>query len=104
MSSLSDSMVMCFLQYDVLIDYGFIWDSSIPVPPLTTPVWPYTLDYKWAFFPFLYLNFTEFSVQCAQFGTKNREVNGQFSHMVFPARAWWFSKTINHEKPRVFDS
>jgi len=33
-------------QYDVLIDYGFIWDSSIGVPPLDVPVWPYTLDYS----------------------------------------------------------
>lgn len=32
-------------QYEVLIDYGFIWDSSIGVAPLATPVWPYTLDY-----------------------------------------------------------
>ena len=33
-------------QYDVLIDYGFVWDSSIGVPPLDVPVWPYTLDYS----------------------------------------------------------
>ena len=33
-------------QYEVLIDYGFIWDSSLGVAPLETPVWPYTLDYK----------------------------------------------------------
>jgi len=32
-------------QYDVLIDYGFIWDSSMGVPPLNKPIWPYTLDY-----------------------------------------------------------
>ncbi len=73
-------------QYDVLIDYGFIWDSSIPVPPLTTPVWPYTLDYKWAFFSFLCLNLGVFSILCAQcfgFGKKNREVHLQFSHEVF---------------------
>ena len=30
----------------VLIDYGFIWDSSQGVPPRATPVWPYTFDYK----------------------------------------------------------
>ena len=30
----------------VLIDYGFIWDSSQGVPPRPTPVWPYTFDYK----------------------------------------------------------
>ena len=28
-----------------MIDYGFIWDSSIAVPPQARPVWPYTLDY-----------------------------------------------------------
>eukprot|EP00091_Calanus_sinicus_P011592 TRINITY_DN26188_c0_g1_i1.p1 TRINITY_DN26188_c0_g1~~TRINITY_DN26188_c0_g1_i1.p1 ORF type:complete len:145 (+),score=24.22 TRINITY_DN26188_c0_g1_i1:305-739(+) len=33
------------VQYDVLIDYGFIWDSSMGVPPMNTPIWPYTLDY-----------------------------------------------------------
>lgn len=33
-------------QYEALIDYGFIWDSSIGVPPLEVPVWPYTLDYR----------------------------------------------------------
>jgi len=33
-------------QYEVLIDYGFIWDSSQGVPPRATPVWPYTFDYK----------------------------------------------------------
>ena len=30
----------------MLIDYGFIWDSSQGVPPRATPVWPYTYDYK----------------------------------------------------------
>ena len=30
----------------MLLDYGFAWDSSITVPPLRVPVWPYTLDYK----------------------------------------------------------
>merc|ERR1711872_38949 len=24
---------------------GFIWDSSMGVPPLNKPIWPYTLDY-----------------------------------------------------------
>jgi len=33
-------------QYDAMIDYGFIWDSSIGVPPTEVPIWPYTLDYK----------------------------------------------------------
>ena len=33
------------VQYDVLIDYGFIWDSSMGIPPLNIPIWPYTLDY-----------------------------------------------------------
>ena len=28
-----------------MIDYGFIWDSSISVVPQSTPVWPYTLDF-----------------------------------------------------------
>ena len=32
--------------FQVLIDYGFIWDSSQGVPPRATPVWPYTYDYK----------------------------------------------------------
>ena len=32
-------------QYEVMIDYGFIWDSSIAVPPQSVPVWPYTLNY-----------------------------------------------------------
>ncbi|XP_037086439.1 chitin deacetylase 1-like [Pollicipes pollicipes] len=33
-------------QFDMLLDYGFAWDSSVAVPPIRTPVWPYTLDYK----------------------------------------------------------
>jgi len=33
-------------QYEALTDYGFVWDSSVGVPPLGTPVWPYTLNYK----------------------------------------------------------
>ncbi|XP_043203997.1 chitin deacetylase 1-like [Amphibalanus amphitrite] len=33
-------------QFDVLLEHGFAWDSSIPVPPLRVPIWPYTLDYK----------------------------------------------------------
>ncbi|XP_046650614.1 chitin deacetylase 1-like [Daphnia pulicaria] len=32
-------------QYEVLVDYGYVWDSSAAVPPLKVPVWPYTLDY-----------------------------------------------------------
>ena len=28
-----------------MIDYGFIWDSSISLAPQSTPVWPYTLDF-----------------------------------------------------------
>ena len=32
-------------QYEVMVDYGFIWDSSVSVPPQSQPVWPYTLDY-----------------------------------------------------------
>lgn len=27
-------------------DFGYIYDSSITVPPQPVPVWPYTLDYK----------------------------------------------------------
>jgi len=27
-------------------DFGYIYDSSIGIPPLRTPIWPYTLDYK----------------------------------------------------------
>ncbi|KAK6640152.1 hypothetical protein RUM44_011838 [Polyplax serrata] len=33
-------------QYEVLEDFGYIYDSSISIPPLKVPVWPYTLDYK----------------------------------------------------------
>nr|XP_023029804.1 uncharacterized protein LOC111517773 [Leptinotarsa decemlineata] len=33
-------------QYKVLEEFGYIYDSSIGVPALPIPVWPYTLDYK----------------------------------------------------------
>lgn len=33
-------------QYKVIEDFGFIYDSSIVVPPNKIPSWPYTLDYK----------------------------------------------------------
>jgi len=33
-------------QYEVLQDFGFVWDSSVGVPPVKTPLWPYTLDYS----------------------------------------------------------
>ncbi|XP_310753.5 chitin deacetylase 1 [Anopheles gambiae] len=33
-------------QYKVIEDFGFIYDSSVSVPPSPIPVWPYTLDYK----------------------------------------------------------
>lgn len=33
-------------QYEVMEDFGYIYDSSISVPPLRVPIWPYTLDYK----------------------------------------------------------
>lgn len=33
-------------QYKVLEEFGFIYDSSVGVPALPIPVWPYTLDYK----------------------------------------------------------
>nr|XP_022914544.1 uncharacterized protein LOC111425024 [Onthophagus taurus] len=33
-------------QYKVLEDFGYVYDSSIGVPPSPVPVWPYTLDYK----------------------------------------------------------
>ena len=29
----------------VLVDYGYQWDSSASVPPTPVPIWPYTLDY-----------------------------------------------------------
>lgn len=29
----------------VLVDYGYVWDSSAAVPPTKVPIWPYTLDY-----------------------------------------------------------
>lgn len=32
-------------QYKVVEDFGFIYDSSVVVPPGRIPVWPYTLDY-----------------------------------------------------------
>jgi len=32
-------------QFEVLTDYGYVWDSSAAVPPGKVPVWPYTLDY-----------------------------------------------------------
>lgn len=28
-----------------MVDFGFIWDSSVSVPPQSRPVWPYTLDF-----------------------------------------------------------
>jgi len=33
-------------QYEILQDFNFVWDSSVGVPPIKLPVWPYTLDYK----------------------------------------------------------
>lgn len=27
-------------------DFGYIYDSSIGIPPSRVPIWPYTLDYK----------------------------------------------------------
>ncbi|XP_063376788.1 chitin deacetylase 1 [Cydia fagiglandana] len=33
-------------QFKVLEDFGFVYDSSVGVPPSPVPVWPYTLDYK----------------------------------------------------------
>lgn len=33
-------------QFEVIEDFGFIYDSSIGVPPSKIPIWPYTLDYK----------------------------------------------------------
>jgi len=32
--------------FNMMLDYGFVWDSSVSVPPQRVPVWPYTLDYK----------------------------------------------------------
>ena len=29
----------------MVYDYGFVYDSSMVVPPLRVPVWPYTLDH-----------------------------------------------------------
>lgn len=37
------SSLLSFLK--VLQDFGFVWDSSVGVPPIKIPVWPYTLDY-----------------------------------------------------------
>ena len=33
-------------QFKVLIEEGFIWDSSISTTYTELPIWPYTLDYK----------------------------------------------------------
>uniref|UniRef100_A0A1B0CP06 Putative peritrophin-1 n=1 Tax=Lutzomyia longipalpis TaxID=7200 RepID=A0A1B0CP06_LUTLO len=33
-------------QYKVIEDFGYVYDSSVTVPPQSHPVWPYTLDYK----------------------------------------------------------
>ncbi|CAG0923036.1 unnamed protein product [Notodromas monacha] len=33
-------------QYEVLRDFKLAYDSSVGVPPLQKPVWPYTLDYE----------------------------------------------------------
>ncbi|XP_064115661.1 chitin deacetylase 1-like [Macrobrachium nipponense] len=33
-------------QYEVLASYGFSWDSTINVPPVPVPVWPYSLEYE----------------------------------------------------------
>ncbi|KAL5245054.1 hypothetical protein ACI65C_012464 [Semiaphis heraclei] len=33
-------------QYEVIEDYGFVYDSSIGIPPSRVPIWPYSLDYK----------------------------------------------------------
>lgn len=33
-------------QFAVLEDFGYIYDSSIGVPPSKVPIWPYTLDHK----------------------------------------------------------
>jgi hypothetical protein len=33
-------------QFRVLIDEGFIWDSSISTKVTEFPIWPYTLDYR----------------------------------------------------------
>lgn len=33
-------------QYKVIEDFGYIYDSSVVVPPSNVPIWPYTLDHK----------------------------------------------------------
>ncbi|XP_063236003.1 chitin deacetylase 1 [Bacillus rossius redtenbacheri] len=33
-------------QFEVLEDFGYIYDSSVGTPPMRFPVWPYTLDHK----------------------------------------------------------
>lgn len=33
-------------QYQVIEDFGYIYDSSINIPQSKIPIWPYTLDYK----------------------------------------------------------
>lgn len=32
-------------QFEVLTDFGYVYDSSIVIPPTRVPIWPYTLDY-----------------------------------------------------------
>jgi len=32
-------------EIQVLVDYGYVWDSSASIPPTPVPIWPYTLDY-----------------------------------------------------------
>ena len=33
-------------QFDVMIEEGFVWDSSISTKETDFPIWPYTLDYR----------------------------------------------------------
>lgn len=35
-----------YLNFQVVEDFGFIYDSSISVPASPLPIWPYTLDFE----------------------------------------------------------
>ena len=37
---------MGYTIFQVAEDFGYIYDSSIGIPPLKIPIWPYTLDHK----------------------------------------------------------
>lgn len=36
-------------QFDMINDYGFLYESSMATPPTRTPIWPFSLEYKMPF-------------------------------------------------------